>query len=297
MTARITQSMLTQSMLSDLNRIEDKLQKTHEQMSTGKQLNRPSDDPYAVGRAVQLQTELASNKQYQQNVQDAQSWQTATSTALMNIGSDVLSARNLVVQGATGTMNQSDLNAIASQVNQLIDSIKTSANTQYQGQYVFSGTLTTTAPYTLGATDTYNGNAVTTQREIGPGIQVTLNTIGQNVIGDGTTGLIQSLRQIATDLTSGNTAALQSTDLQALDTASDTITSAQAAAGASQNRLQSALSRLQQGEQLTTQVLSNTEDADMAQVMVDASQESAVLQAALQSGATIIQPSLLDFLH
>lgn len=294
---RITQAMLTSTMLSDLNRIQGKLAKTHEQMSTGKQLNLPSDDPYAVSRALQLQGDLAANQQYQKNIQDGQSWQAVTDTALGNISQYILRARDLLVQGATDSAGQPGRDAIASEIDQLTESVKSEANTQYAGRYVFSGAKTTTAPYTPGGPDTYNGDTTTLKREIGPGIQITLNTIGKNVVGDNTSGLLQSLRQIATDLRAGNSAALQNGDLQSLDTATNTLTNSRAIVGATTNRLDAALSSLQQIEQTTTSLLSNTQDADMAQVMVDASQESAIYQAALHSGATIIQPSLLDFLR
>ena len=77
--------------------------------------------------------------------------------------------RQLRVQGANGTNNQGDLNPIAAEVEQLTQAVKQDANTQYAGQYVFSGTTTTTAPYAQGENDTYHGNEGTIARAIGPG--------------------------------------------------------------------------------------------------------------------------------
>jgi flagellar hook-associated protein 3 FlgL len=99
-----------------------------------------------------------------------------------------------------------------------------------------------------------------------------------------------------TDLNSGNTNALSTTDLNAIDAANDTLLNARAQVGALSDRLTTATNRLQLTEQSTTQLLSNVQDADMTQVMVNFSTQQAAYQAALRAGAQIIQPSLMDFL-
>ncbi len=119
------------------------------------------------------------------------------------------------------------------------------------------------------------------------------------MIGDGSTAgsLLATLRQISTDLKANNSTALQGGDLSALDTANAAVTTAQATVGARTDRLSTALTRLQQLQESTTQLLSTTEDADMAQAAVNFSQQQVAYQAALKAGAQIIQPSLMDFLH
>jgi flagellar hook-associated protein 3 FlgL len=118
------------------------------------------------------------------------------------------------------------------------------------------------------------------------------------VPGDG--GLISVLRGISQHLRGGTTAdanTLRTTDLQSLDASLDTITQTRAVVGATTNRLDTALSRLQEIEQSTTSLLSNTTDADMAKTMIDFSMQQAVYQSALRAGANIVQASLLDFLR
>jgi len=120
-----------------------------------------------------------------------------------------------------------------------------------------------------------------------------------SLIGDGATPgtLLATLRQISNDLKTNNTAALQSGDISALDTANDNVTNLRATVGARSDRLQTALSRLQQLEESTTKVLSQTEDVDMSKAIVNFSQQQAVYTAALKAGAQIVQPSLMDFLQ
>jgi flagellar hook-associated protein 3 FlgL len=289
--------MVSSRVLTDLQNVTEQLAKTQERIASGKQLTQPSDDPFAASRSLQLRAEVSRTQQYERNVDDASSWQSAADSALSNINDAVARVRDLLVQGANDTTGPEGRQAIANEVTQLIDSIKTEANTQYAGVYVFSGTSTLTQPYQLGASDTYAGNTQAVNREIGPGIQVAVNQVGSNVIGDASGGLLSTLRSIVSDLQSGNTAALGNGDLSALDTASDAVTNAQSQVGALTNRLDSAKNRLGQLADNSTKLLSNIEDADMAQVMIDYSTQSAVYQAALKAGANIIQPSLMDFMH
>jgi flagellar hook-associated protein 3 FlgL len=296
-TARITQGMLNQTLLYDLRNVTTQLSTSEQQLSSGYKLNQPSDDPYGASQALKLRADLAANQQYQSNVQDANSWQNVADTALGDIGDSIQRARDLVLQGANDTNAASDRQAIVTELNQLIESIKTDGNTQYAGRYIFSGTKTNTQPYQLGSNDAYSGNTAMITREIGVGVQVAVNQPGTSIIGDDSSGLLATLRGIVTDLQSGNTDALSTTDLNALDSANDTLLNARAQVGALSDRLTTATNRLQATEQSTTQLLSNVQDADMTQVMINFSTQQAAYQAALRAGAQIIQPSLMDFLN
>ena len=296
MTTRITQGMMNQTLLYDLQNVTTQLSTSEQELSSGYKLNQPSDDPYGASQALKLRADLASNQQYQGNVSDANAWQSVADTALGDIGDSVQRARDLVIQGANGTNGQSDRDAIVTELNQLIDSIKTDANTQYAGRYIFSGTATNTQPYQQGSVDAYSGNTASITREIGAGVQVSINQPGSSIIGDASSGLLSTLRTIVSDLNSGNTSALSTTDLNAIDAANDSLLNARAQVGALSDRLTTATNRLQQTEQSTTQLLSNVQDADMTQVMVKFSTQQAAYQAALRAGAQIIQPSLMDFL-
>ena len=294
---RITQNMMSGSVLNDLENAANQLNLTQERISSGKQIQQPSDNPFGTSMALQYSGDLAQNTQYQSNVNDAQGWQSTVDTALSNVNDIVLRARDLVVQGASDTSSGTSRSDIAAEIDQLIDSLKTEGNTQYSGRYVFAGTQTLTQPYQVGSSnDSYAGNTGTITREIGQGVQIAVNTPGSTIFGNGSSGLIATLRQISTDLRANNGTALQNGDLSSLDAAQTTITAQQATVGALSNRLDTATSRLQQLQQATTQQLSNVQDADMAQTMIDFSTQQAVYQAALKSGAQIIQPSLMDFL-
>jgi flagellar hook-associated protein 3 FlgL len=290
---RITDSMTSRNVLADIQNVQQKLTTTTDRLSSGKQITQPSDDPFGTSRALLYRGEIAANNQYQTNTNQATAWLNSTDTALSSISSDAGRARDLLLEGANGSMSQTDRDAIADELDQLADSIKTAGNTQYAGSYIFSGTATQTQPFTVGGADTYAGNAQPISREIGQSVTMPVNVTGDTVVSP----VLTAIRQAAIDLRAGGTPGnLGTTDLKALDAATDTISETQAVVGARQNRLAAASSRLQQLNVAQSAQLSGVEDADMAQTMIDFSTQSAVYQAALKAGANLIQPSLMNFL-
>lgn len=297
---RISTLMTSQLTISDLNQAFNRLSRTQQELSSGKRINQPSDDPYGTSAALQLNGQLASLSQYSSNVTDGSGWVQVTDGVLGNMNNVVQRIRELVVEGANGTQSQSARNDTAAEVDQLADALKQEANSTYNGQYVFSGT-STSQPYTVGGADTYAGNSGVVTREIGPKTTVQINTDLHQLLGDGQPDgkLLSVLRDISSDLRSGTAAgatALGTTDLGNLDSNISTLQMLQANVGATENRLSLASSRIQDLQVSQTQELSTVQDADMAQTTIDYSTEQAAYTAALHASANIVQSSLLDFL-
>ena len=304
MSTRITNQMISRSVLADLNEVSTRLSKTQQRMSSGKQITRASDDPYGASRALTLRSDVAATQQYQRNVGEAIAWQDVTDAALSKITDAVHRAHELAIQGASDAAGQAARSAAAAEIDQLIESVKQEANASYGGRYVFAGTATNVRPYAVGGADAYAGDAGTVAREIGPGVSVSVNVLGIDVLGQGQLAadgkLLNVLRDISDHLKSGTVASmniLRTTDLARLDTNLDALSQARATVGATTNRLESADSRLQEVEESLTKLLTNVEDADMAKTAVDFSMQQSVYQSALHAGANIVQQSLLDFLR
>jgi flagellar hook-associated protein 3 FlgL len=296
--------MISRSVLSDLNEVSNKLAKTQQRMSSGKQITRASDDPYGTSRALTLRGDIEGTQQYQRNVSEAVAWQNITDAALSKMTDAVHRARELVVGAASDASGQVARDSAAAEIDQLIETIKGEANASYGGRYVFGGTATSTKPYAVSGADTYAGNAATVAREIGPGVSVQINVVGQTLLGDGQTAndgkLLDVLRDVAQHLRGGTVAdanTLRSTDLQGLDANLAALTQSRATVGATTNRLEAADARLAQVEESASKLLSDVEDADMAKTLIDYSMQQNVYQSALHAGANIIQQSLLDFLR
>jgi flagellar hook-associated protein 3 FlgL len=304
MIGRVTTQMTASNLLANINQAMDRIDTTQQELSTGRKINQPSDNPYGTSLALQLNNQLANLDSYSNNVTDGTGWAQAANASLSDVTNAVQRIRELVVQAANGTQTHADMSADAAEVGQLIDQIKQDANTQYNGQYIFSGSATTTQPYQPGSNDAYAGNTGQVTRQIGPNSSLAVNADLSSVLGTGQTvsgqpagdgKLLNTLRNIADAMQSGNSGAL-SASLSGLDTNLGSLTGLSANMGATTDRLQMAASRIQSLQASDSQSLSDTQDADMAQTEVDFSTEQAALSAALQAGAHIVQQSLMNFL-
>ncbi len=304
MSMRVTTLMSSRAILRDLNDNLSRVSTLQQRLSSGKQITRPSDDPYGASRALALRGELAGLDQYRGNVGDGTAWLNTCDTALGQVSDSLQRVRELLIQGGNDSAGPDARNAIADEIDQLIDGVKQEANVQYAGRHVFSGTATDTAPYPLGRSDAYAGDAGTITREIGPGAQIPINVDLHGLLGDGQGAaddkLLNTLRDVSDHLRSGkaaDVAALRSTDLQRLDANLGALSGIRADVGARTNRLAIADSRLSSLQTNATQLLSDTQDADIAQTITEYSTQQAAYTAALRAGSTIVQSSLLDFLH
>jgi flagellar hook-associated protein 3 FlgL len=292
---RITAGMSQRHVLADLRRVQERLADAQERVSSGKQIEKPSDDPLGAERAVRLRGELQTTSAYSTAVDESKSWLDATDSALSSITDIVQTARELTVQAANGATTPSARQSIKVQIDALTEQLKTTLNGAYDGRYIFSGTATDTPPYDLTSAtpDAYQGDANPVVRQIGPGVSVQVNVTADDVLS----GLIPALRTISSHLASNDGASLQTTDLQALDAGLDTITAARSLVGAATNRVDAAGQRLDELNDVTTAFLSKTEDADLPQALTDLSAQQNALSAALRGGSTLIQQSLMDFLR
>jgi flagellar hook-associated protein 3 FlgL len=296
--------MVTGSTLNDINSALGSLERSSNELSSGKSILEPSDNPYGTSRAIDLQSQLDGLTSYTSSAQDGISWESTATGAMSNMSDLAERARELLVQSSNGVYNQGDRNNIASEIEQLAQTIKQDANTQYAGQYVFSGSATDTPPYLQGENDTYQGNAEAVTRVIGPNASVKVNTDISSLLGNGEASgdgkLLDVLSTIAKHLRGGTTEdlqALSSTDLTNLDTNIEKLTELQASAGSATDQLQMAMSRIEGLQVTISQTLSNTEDVDFAKASINYSNEQAAYDAALRAGASIVQESLLNFLH
>ncbi len=305
MSARITSEMVTSSTLAGIDSAQVALARTQAELSSGRTILEPSDNPFGASQVVTLQSALDGLTSYEKSAQDGVSWMNTSSGALASIDSQVQRVRELVLQAANGTNSPSDLADLAGVVEQLTEGVKQDAHTQYAGQYVFSGTLTSTPPYQQGPEDAYAGNAAPIARALGPGASVNVAVNLSSALGSGAGAadgkLLDTLRTIAQNLREGaNPAAveaLRTTDLGNLDANLTSLTNLQAEAGAVTDQLNLALSRISSLQTTDTEQLSNIQDANIAKVSMEYSNDHAAFEAALKAGASIVQESLLEFLH
>jgi flagellar hook-associated protein 3 FlgL len=304
MLGRVTNGTMSRELLRDVNSLTSRMARSQQSISSGRQIAAPSDDPLGTQRALGLRSTIEGSQQQQRNIDEANGWLAVTDDALSDVSSVINRTRELTIQGGSDSLGPSQREAIALEIDQLAEAVKQSANANYQGAYVFAGTDTTTPPYSIApGVDGFQADpSGMVARTIGPGISVQINVNADAIIGSGGGDgkVIATLRDIAAHLRSGVTAdrdALRTTDLAALSTNLDNVSQARATAGAVMSRLDSAKSRLADVETTTTELLSNTEDTDLTKAILELTNQQNAYQAALRSGASVIQPSLLDFLR
>jgi flagellar hook-associated protein 3 FlgL len=304
MSERITPAMVTSTTLDNLNASLAAMERTSDELSSGKTILEPSDNPYGASQVIDLQSQLEGLGAYEANAQDGISWEQTASSSMDNMSEVTQRVRELLVQGANGTYNKSDLETMALDVEQLTETIKQDANAQYAGQYIFSGTATTTAPYESGANDEYAGNEESVSRSVGPGATITVTTNISSLLGNGEAaedgGLLDTLRSIAKTMRNGTAEAqseLGGVYLEKLDGNMETLRGLQASAGSATDQMQTALTRNEDLQSSITGALANLDSTNVAEASIDYANEQAGYEAALRAGASIVQESLLNFLQ
>jgi flagellar hook-associated protein 3 FlgL len=290
---RVTSGMSQRHVLADLRRVQERLANAQSQVSSGKRIEKPSDDPLGAERAMRLNDQLESTGAYRTAVDESRSWLDASDSALDSLNQIVQHVRELTLQAANGATSDAGRQAIKQQIDQLTEEAKSTLNSAYDGRYIFSGTKTDTPPYSAATGDVYQGDASPVVRQIGPGVSVQVNVTGDDVLS----GLLPALRTLSSHLASNDIATLGTTDLQAIDAGFDNLSAKRGVIGAITNRVDAAGTRLDDTADITTAFLAKTEDADLPQALTDLSAQQTALQAALRGGATLIQQSLMDFLR
>lgn len=188
-----------------------------QQLSTGLQVNQLSDNPAAAASDVLVHVQTGQDDQYLQNISDLQSqFQTADAT-LSSVVQAVTQAISLGVEGANGTLNDSDRQAVAEQLTGIRDQVLSLANQTYQGNYLFAGTATSTQPFTLDATQpngvVYNGNEGVNSVQLASGLTSAINVPGDQIFTNASGNLIGSLNNLITAVQNNSGIAAANTSL------------------------------------------------------------------------------------
>ncbi|MDR3120470.1 MAG: flagellar hook-associated protein FlgL [Clostridiales bacterium] len=136
---RITNNMLVNNMIGYMSMNLATMSKYQTQASTGRLIQKASDDPVVAARSLKLNTDMSVLSQYQKNASSALAWMTTTETAVQSISTQIMEVRKLVVQASNSPLAEEDRQAIASQIKQMRDEIISLANSTYSGRYIFSG--------------------------------------------------------------------------------------------------------------------------------------------------------------
>jgi len=316
---RITNNYLTQQSLTFLHNNLNSTSSLQQKLSSGQNINRPSDDPVGLVQVLDLSNTLRTDQQYAKNIQSAISEANTSDSAMNSMVSLIQRAQEITTQAANFTTGSDGRKSIGLEIDQIIDQMVQLGNTEVGGTYIYGGMKTDTPPFSRsGDTVTYSGTPSTLawQRssEIAKGVQVNVNVNGSDLLGSasvtsssplpntfavGSQGIFKTLLDLKNDLNASSdtnqTAEIQAR-LDELTANLNTITGQQATVGAVSNRLSLSQGRIDDRKSVLTQQYATLQDVDMPSTIAALNSQQNTLEASLNVTARVLQNSLLSYL-
>ncbi len=293
---RVTNRMMVQSATADLGRRLEKLDKARETISSGRTINRASDDPSGAGRVLSLRSTQVKREQEERNAADAAQKLDLADSSLQSMGSRLRRVRDLVVSGANTTGSAQSRTAIAQEVASIREELLSVANARHDGRPLFAGFADVDAVVRAPGGWIYQGDDGVVTRRIGDNDTIGVNVTGDDVFGfTGAQDTFTLLDNIEAHLMADDQTAL-SADIAAVDEASQRILSSLGQIGAARNRTDSALVRNSDAIVALRGELSSIEDASLSEAVMELQMQEMSYQATLGALARAMPPSLASFL-
>ncbi|MFH1851432.1 MAG: flagellar hook-associated protein FlgL [Candidatus Neomarinimicrobiota bacterium] len=291
---RVTQSMIARNIIQSMNQSRENLNTLQVAMSTGKEIQRPSNDPVDFTRNSRFRTAISNNEQYLRTINDSEGWLTTTTDTLDQFYQQLEAAKELATQGADESNSAESRAAMAIKVNGIIDEMVSLVNTTYMDKFLFGGTATQDdLPFDrIGDTISYNGNSGNITRRITENHSVAININGQQLL-DSTA--FTAAADLKTALETNDAAAVRDS-ITALRSAADNTLILLTSVGSISNQIEFARQRLETANLNLTSILSQNEDVDMAEAITLYNAEEISYQAALQSASNVMELNLMQFL-
>ncbi len=295
---RVTQSMLSNNMLRNLTTSYTKMGKLNDQLTTGKKVNRPSDDPVVAMRGLAYRMQTDKVEQYQRNIGEVNNWLDSTDDALDKVGQALHRTRELVLSAANGTMTEEDRDKVKAELSQLREQVQDISNTKVGDKHLFSGTKTGTPLYKDGKypeLSTDAGSTLTEKTgfesdvniEVFDGVKLNVNSTTAKMFKD-IDKMFETFDATGADFDKA---------IGDVDEQMGALLTERSSVGARQNRVELMDNRLEAQEGIAKKQQSLNEDIDYEKVITEMISQESVHRAALSVGARIIQPSLVDFLR
>ena len=378
---RITSTMLSSNYLKNVNKNLSYIEKMQNQLSTGKEISKPSDDPYKASRIVKMYADISGNEQYNDNITDVTNFLDVTDTSITQISNLYSRVRELLVSAGNATYGSEEMQSIQDEMKVKVNQLSQLLNTSFDGKYVFGGTKVYSKPVTvvdgkLQYADS-DGNGITvykdedgkyTTSEVDENTQVSIGDINRNEIeseiskidtdNDGVAddltnadrlkelndikkgiisynqinadmkieisqGVVVNYNKTATEIleftdpddptrtinvsdlfsdiinnlnSEDGKEALTGENLSDLDKAISNLLTKSSEVGAMQNRMETAATQNETENDNLTAILSNVEDIDFTEKMIDFSTLMTVYKASLQISANILPQTIMDYL-
>ena len=272
-----------------------------EQISTQKRINRVSDDPIGLGRTIKYRSILKDTEQFQKNIEFTKGYIERSEASLRGINDFLIRAKELSVSLANDTMGPDARDAASKEISQIIEGVLSLANSQYGNRYVFGGFRTLTPPLSRDGVFLGDDGAIFLQVDQGTFKQINLQPrelfeASPDERQKGHFGLIQSLEILRDGLEDNDIQSIRSA-MDEFDHQLDKTTNFMAKLGSIHTGVENTLKRLEISSEITTQEISNIEDADTFKAISDFKKTEDILQSTLMASNKLMQPSLLNFMQ
>ncbi|HRU33058.1 MAG TPA: flagellar hook-associated protein FlgL [bacterium] len=291
---RITYNMTANTVLRNLTNNLTRIEKLQEQLSSGKKVSQPSDDPLATIRIMEYKTTLSANDQYTRNTDFLKTELEVADKSLQDISSTLNRVKTLAVRGASESLPQSSRDAIAEELDQLIDHLIQVANTDVSGKYIFGGYRTTIPPLERqGDVINYRGDNNVRMVEISKDVTIETTPTGKTLFVD--TGMFEHLISLKNALLGGDTSQINE-EMGNLDKIMDRVNAENSSLGARLSRIEFNSNLISDKNVRYTDLLSKQEDIEIEDVVLKLYSQQNIYQASLIAAARVLQPSLIDHL-
>lgn len=304
---RISTNTLFQSGINKISDLQSDQSRLQQQISTGKRILSPADDPVASARALQIQQALATNSQYSNNRIIAQNQLGLVDNTLGSVSDLILSVQSTMVSAGNGTYSNAERSYMASELRGTLDQLIGLANTKDgAGHYLFAGAKNDAPAFVKTATGaSYQGDNNQLLLQVSSSRQMAISDTGQNLFLGNATDVFKTLTDLANLLDTPVNTAADRTALQAgLATADtnmnqilDNVLNSRAVAGTRLKELDGIEQAGQDTNLQLTQTLSGLQDLDYAQAVSDLNKQQTILSAAQQSFVKTTGLSLFNFIN
>lgn len=294
---RISNRMIVENAIRYMQENLEALNGLRDRAATGKQFQYASESPEAASAALSLRSSLHTNQAYMATAEVTADWMAANEAALKQMVDLGTRAINVALSGISDSHDAEALQALAVEVDSILQQAIDVGNTQHKGDYIFSGFRTSTAPFTLaaGSPDTvqYDGNEGLMQRSLGPG-----QTIIANILGGTTFSPLFEALILARDALNAADLSALSSAVTALQGALDTVLEARAINGTRQQQVQASIHQSEETQLMMKRLLSEKEDVSMVEAIAELRNQETIYQAVLEVGRrTLAALNLFDLLR
>ena len=298
---RISTQNLFESGAARIGEAQAGLIKTQQQVSSGRRILNPSDDPAGAARALEVTQAQSLNNQYGINRRNAINALSAQDGTLSSVTSLLLDAKDAAIAAGNGSLGDSERGFIATELKGRLDELLGLANSRDAlGNYVFAGFQTNTPPFVQTATGAlYQGDAGQRLVQVDSARQMAVSNPGDSVFQGGGQDVFKTLTDLITQLQTPGTAGLATALASAnsnLNLALDNVLTVRASVGTRLQELDALDSAGADRNLQYSQELSQLQDLDYSQALTRLTQQQTTLEAAQQSFAKISQLSLFNFL-